>query len=136
MTTKEWLNRGFKINKEIEQLIEARQNAENLACNVVSNVNNERISINSRNTNEDRFINVADYSLVLHRRINQLLEVQKEIVKAISGVENSTLRTILIARYINFKTWDEISEELNYDTDCKYIFKLHRKALKEIKIGH
>ena len=26
MTTKEWLNRGFKLNKEIEQLRKAKEN--------------------------------------------------------------------------------------------------------------
>ena len=139
MTTKEWLNRGYNINKEIEQLVCAKERAEALAGKVTSPINDVRVQSGTSNANEDKFIKVADYSLVIHRRISKLLEIQREIVQAISEVEDSTLRAILTARYVNFKAWDKISEEMHFDVDCKYIFKLHRKALREIeknKIGH
>ena len=132
MTTKEWLNRGFKLNKEIEQLRKAKENAENLACNIVSGINGERVQASAQNTNENKFIKAADYSLVLYKRINKLLEVQKEIVQAISEIEDTTQRAILTARYINFQKWEEIAEKMNYS--YVHILRLHDKALKKIKM--
>lgn len=133
MTAKEWLNRGFKLNREIEQLVEAKENAKNLACTAVSSPDGERVQTSKKNASENKFIRYADYSLKLYERINELLDIQKEIAEAISHVDDTTLRCLLTARYINFKTWDVICEELSFDIDGKYIFKLHRTALKKIK---
>ena len=131
MTTKEWLNRGFKLNKEIEQLRKAKENAENLACNIVSGINGERVQASAQNTNENKFIKAADYSLVLYKRINKLLEVQKEIVQAISEIEDTTQRAILTARYINFQKWEEIADYMNLDK--RWVHRLHNKALSKIR---
>lgn len=135
MNVKEWLNRGFKLNKEIEQLLEAKQKALDLACNVVPNSNGEKIKGSTGNSTENKMIRYADYSKQLTDKINCLLEINKEIVETISKVDDTTLRCILTARYINFKTWEAISNDLNID--LRWIYRLHNRALSAIeKIDH
>ena len=131
MTTKEWLNRGYNINKEIEQLVCAKDRAETLAGKVTSSISDVRVRSGTSNANEDKFIKVADYSLVIHRRISKLLEIQREIVQAISEVEDSTLRAILTARYINFQKWEEIADYMNLDK--RWVHRLHNRALSKIR---
>ena len=128
MTVKEWLNRGVKLNKEIEQLKEAKQKAKDLACSVVSNLGDERVQNSSGNSAESKMVNYAEYSRLLYKRIDKLLEINKEIAEAISKVDDTTLRSLLTARYINFKTWEQIAVDMNYS--YVHVLRLHDKALK------
>lgn len=131
MTVKEWLNRGFKLNKEIEQLVEAKEKAKDLACSVVSNLGNEKVQGTTGNSTENKMVSYAEYSRLLSKRIDKLLEINKEIVGAISKVDDATLRSLLTARYINFKTWERIAEDL--DKELRWVYRLHKKALNNIE---
>ena len=132
MTVKEWLNRGFNLHKEIEQLKEAKQKAKDLACSVSANLGEEKVQSASCNSTEIKMINYAEYSRLLYKRIDELLEINKEIVSAISKVEDTTLRSLLTARYVNFNTWEQIAVDMNYS--YVHVLRLHDKALKCVKM--
>ena len=135
MTTKEWLNRGRNLNEEINALIKAKEKALYDACNVSIAYDKERVQTSQNNSTEAKFTRFADYSKEIDDRINELYKIKQEILKAISGVDNSTYRTLLIERYINFKTWERIAVDINYD--YYHVIKyLHPKALKAINIPH
>lgn len=133
MTVKEWLNRGFKLNKEIEQLKEAKEKAKDLACSVVSNMGNERVQSDNGNSAENKMVSYAEYSRLLYKRIDKLLEINKEIVEAISKVDDTTLRSLLTARYINYKTWEAVTEAIGYNSEKWVRTALHKKALTAVK---
>lgn len=130
MTVKEWLSRSWKINGEIQELLEAKQRAKDLACKVTTTTDGVKVQTSRGNAPEDRFISYADYTALLCEKIDRQLEIQKEIVQVISTVEDSTYRRLLTARYINFKKWEQIADEMGY---CwQNIHKIHNKALKAI----
>lgn len=133
MTVKEWLNRGFKLNKEIEQLKEAKQKAMDLACGVVADLGNEKVQSTSGNSTEDKMVSYAEYSRLLYKRIDRLLEINKEIVEAISKVDDATLRSLLTARYINYKTWEAVTEAIGYNSEKWVRTALHKKSLESVK---
>lgn len=116
MTSREWLERGFKLNMEIEQLNLAKENAKEL-CDSAQG---------------EAWKSYREYSKILFRKIDRLLEINKEIVQAISGVDDVLLRTILTARYINCKTWRQIAEDMEIDE--RWVYRLHKKALEKINI--
>lgn len=130
MTVKDWLNRGYKIDKEINALLSEREKAFNLACKVSAPPSdNERVKASTGNGSENRYIKYAEYSRLIDSRIDRLYQVKKEILTVISAVENNTYRTLLILRYVQFKTWEEISRETKYN--LRWIHRLHKKALLE-----
>ena len=135
MTTKEWLNRGRNLNEEINALIKAKEKALYDACNVSIAYDKERVQTSQNNSTETKLTRFADYSKAIDERIDELYKIKQEILKAISGVDNSTYRTLLIERYINFKTWERIAVDINYDY-YHVIKHLHPKALKAINIPH
>lgn len=55
-----------------------------------------------------------------------------EIVKVISECQNELYQNILHARYILLKSWEEISNDLNYST--QRLYELHCEALCELNI--
>ena len=132
MTTKEWLNRGRNLNEEINALIKAKEKALYDACNVSIAYDKERVQESQNNSTEAKFTRFADYSKAIDERIDELYKIKQEILKAISGVDNSTYRALLIERYINFKTWEQTADYMNYSR--MHVTRLHGRALQKVKM--
>ena len=127
----EWLLRARNIDKEIAELAVSRREAFELATNATSCISADKVQNSTANTNENKLINLTDYDLILSQKQEELRKTKAEIVNAIYSVNNSLYRTILLAYYINGKTWEQIAAELGYDT--RWIYRLREKALKAIE---
>lgn len=131
MTTKEWLNRGYRIDTEINALIKERDKALLAATSATVNPGSERVQTSRRNTSEDKFVNYAAYEETINKRIDELYAVKNEILQAINEVKSDTLRKLLILRYIEFEKWGAIAEKLHYDK--RQAYRLHGKALRDVE---
>ncbi len=130
MTVKEWLNRGYRIDVEINALLEEQAAAFRRASGASAG-SGEKVQTSKRNTSEDRLVNYAAYSELIDKRIDELYAIKTEIAEAINKVEDNTLRTLLILRYIKFYTWEQIALSMNYSY-VHVVYNLHSKALKAI----
>lgn len=126
-----WLNRGWKINCEIEQLIRAKEKSFELACRVNSDRSGERVQESKKNTSEDKNLTYAEYSRLLDSKIDDLYKIKMEIQEAINQVDNSIYRALLTARYINFKSWEQIAVDLHYSY-YHVVKHLRVKAIRSI----
>lgn len=142
---KRWLNRGYKINGVIKALEESKQRAYELATSTTASVHTvkingevtalDKVQESRGNGAESKMIACVDYEMQLEQHKNQLAAVLKEIHGAIMQVEDNTLQTLLIRRYLNFQTWESIAVEMNYN--IRHVYNLHDRALKAInKIVH
>lgn len=130
MTVKEWLSRGYKIDREINALLSEREEAFALACKVTAPPSdNEKVSATTGNGSEARFIKYADYSKLIDRRIDELYRIKSEIMTVITLIDNNTYRTLLIMRYVQFKTWEQIAEGMGYSDKWVRTY-LHKMALE------
>ena len=130
MTTKEWLNRGWELNDEINTLLSEQRQAFESACGVTACMGGERVQASQSNTSEKKFINYIKYSNMIDEYIDKLYGIKCEILNAIKMVEDNKSRLILLKHYIQFKHWDDMADELNYS--MQHLFKLHGKALLEV----
>ena len=133
MTTKEWLSRARNIDVEINELLKEQQQAFESVTGAVPAANGERVQSSGGNTYENRLVNYVAYSEKIDARIDELYAVKQEIEAAIEQVGDSTLRAILIMRYLRFYTWEHIAVELNYG--YRQICRLHGKALLQVKMS-
>lgn len=111
MTNKEWLGRGWRVQKEIDSLNEI--------------VDTFKADPNYTEGAYDDYIKTA---------INFIYKKGKilaEIENAIEAVDNTVYRIILRKRYIEFKPISVIAWEEHYDE--RYMRKLLRKAEEAIK---
>ena len=130
MTVKEWLSRGYKIDREINALLSEREEAFALACKVSAPPSdNEKVSATTGNGSEARFIKYADYSKLIDRRIDELYRIKSEIMTVITLIDNNTYRTLLIMRYVQFNTWEQIAESMGYSDKWVRTY-LHKMALE------
>ena len=132
MAAKEWLNRGRKLNGEINALIEARNEIFNLACGTSAGSSDDKVQTSRRNTSEDVFVKYADYTRLIDSRIDELCAVKQEIMEAINKIEDCILRELLIRYYINCKTRETAAEEMGY-SDKWVRTELHKTALRAIE---
>jgi len=129
MGVKEWLNRGYKLDREINALITAREKVLELTCRTASGNTSDKVQTSRKNTSENWYIEYADYSREIDNQIDKLIRIKREIQNAINRVSDSTLCTLLIERYINFKTWEQIAVDMNYS--LRGVHNLHHKALQK-----
>ena len=125
MTTKEWLSRAVLIEEEIQSL-----KSEMDSLILPSGGSGERVQSSGKNSTENRFVSYAEYSRELKKQIDKLYEIKREIMEVISKVKDNTSRVLLIKRYINGQTWEDIADEMYY-SDKWVRTKLHSKALAE-----
>lgn len=67
----------------------------------------------------------------INARIDELVEIRREVVTAIKTVPDSTLQLVLSRKYILGETFEQISVAMNFS--CRQIVRLHGKALLVIR---
>lgn len=125
MTTKEWLMRAWKIDMEIESLLSAKKETWERCISVTSHPKETSVSSTSDPHKFDAYVALEQK---IDQRIDDLVSVKEEILSAINLVKDGTLRTLLIERYINFKTWERIAVDMSYSYSQIVKYK-HPQAL-------
>ena len=126
MTVKEWLLRAKNIDDEINSLNEEAERAFSKATVRTRSTGGSTASPD--NSTERKFINYAMYRAYIDERVEVLYKTKLEILAAIDKVRDNDLRLLLIKRYIKFKTFDKIAEEMHYSY-VHIVHNLHPKAL-------
>ena len=61
--------------------------------------------------------------------IDSYVKARELIMEALNSIKNPLLFDVLYKRYVLYKKWETISDEMNYK-DVRSIYKLHGKALR------
>lgn len=92
-----------------------------------------RLNISYRNSRlEDTVVKIIDLQEEINRDIDKLVDLKRDIVKAIKRVKKPEYQILLELRYLCFKTWEEIAVKMNCSIDN--VFKMRNKALKIFEI--
>lgn len=102
MTAKDYLRQARKLQERIDQLEEVRGHV--------------------------RPGSSAQISDQIDKELARLDELRAEILAVASQVPSNTLATLLIAYYVNGKTWEETAEAMHYSRE-HVVRELHPKAL-------
>lgn len=132
MKAKQFLSQAYWLNQKIyakkAQIEEYRDFAERITP-VLSDMP-KGISRGSRVA--DAAVKIADLQIELQDDIVDLIELKGDIASAIREVKNPEAEVLLELRYMAFKNWREIAEEMGYQ--MRNVFNIHQKALKMIKV--
>lgn len=132
MTTKEWLNRGRLLDQRVNKLLAERDRMFDLAVKMTGSIQEDKVQTSKKNTSEESFAKYVAYTAEIDKKIDELIEVKKEILTAIYQVEDPTLRTLLQLRYINFETWEQIAIDMSYSY-VHIVYNLHPIALQKVE---
>ena len=124
MTAKEWLMRGWRIDREITALERTRRETWERLTSTTPSYAGETVQGESDPHKYDR---LAELDATITRRIDRLIDTKQEIIDVIAQVQDSRYRTLLTERYTAFKTWEQIAVDMNYS--FRQITRMHGLAL-------
>lgn len=131
MTAKEYLRQLMRKDARINALIERQQHYYDLASRRTT-VYRDMPGGGRRSASscEEYVCKAIDLGREIDRRIDEYVDLTREIEAVIASLPDSRHRDILTWRYANGWTWDRIAEETGYDR--RQVFRLHGLALLEI----
>lgn len=131
MTAKEYLNQAYYLDRKIKlDIIKLNALKSSVCCRGISYESDGSKRVPSGNSVENALLKIAEYEEKINAEIDKLCEVKEKTATAIELLPDTTQQEVLLLRYLAFKKWDEIAEEMNYST--QWVFSIHSKGLKEI----
>lgn len=127
-----YLNQYRYLNKEIDRKIESLEFWRNKILNITSTLSDMPKSNKRSDTIADGIATINDIEKTINQEIDELIQLRKEIEDKINTVDDPKLRELLKCRYLDCKSWEEIAYKNNIT--WRHVYRLHKKALDEIKI--
>ena len=133
MNAKEYLSQARYIDESINSKKEEIQNLYDLATRCTTTWSDmPRIQPNGRSRMADCVMDMIEIENDIKKEMAELIRLKGEIRRTINLVGNIEYRSLLERRYLAYKTWEEIADELGYTV--RHIHRLHGKALLEVKV--
>ena len=133
MTAKEYLSQAYRIDQRINSKLEQITSLRELAKKATSTLTDAPRSPNRGNQSmENVIIKMIDLETEINADIDTLVDLKREIVTVIKGVESPEHQTLLELRYLCFKSWEQIAVDMGFNS--KYIFHIHDSALIKVKV--
>ncbi len=132
MNAKEYLSQAWSIDKQVQSKLEQIEALKSLACRVTAGMHGEPVSHTRNMTGmQDTIVKILEAEEELNRRIDLLVEKKMEISKTIDCVEDGELRLILEMRYLLFRSWGQVADEMGYTE--RWAWARHADALQEVQ---
>jgi len=135
MTTKEYLSQAFRLDQRINSKLEQVSSLRDLATKATASIHAERVSgTKQRSPMENAIVKLIDLEHDIDADIDKLVDLKREIIEVINSVEQPEYHLLLELRYLNYKTWEEIAEMMNYS--WRNIHYVHGKALRAVALDN
>ena len=133
MTRKEYLNQAYWLDRRIDSKLEQLSALKEMATKTTSIMNGDVVS-HSRNLHslQDVISKIIDMQAEINNDIDHLVNLKQEIMQVIKGVQNPEHQILLEQRYLCFKSWESVAEELGYN--IRHVYRLHDEAVEQITI--
>ena len=133
MNAKEYLSQAMyidqRINSKLEQVTRLRENVTN--CTATLSDMPKPDSPNKQRM-EETICKIVDLEREINADIDRLVDLKAEARKAINAVSDPVQQLILELRYLCYKPWREIMEELGLSETS--IYRIHGEALKNFVV--
>lgn len=130
MTAKTYLNQIRIIDQDIQSRIEEKQR---LYATLIGSpsITHDVVQSSKTDAYDERYMKIIEAGEEIDKRIDKLVDKKIEASRKIDRLDalNKTSAVILRERYINLKSWEDISENMNYS--LRHVMNLHSKALME-----
>lgn len=133
MTAKEYLNQAYWLDRRIDSKLEQLSALRGLATKTTSVMSDDVVS-HTRNVHsmQDVIAKIVDMQAEINSDIDRLVDLKSEIMHTIKTVKNPEHQTLLELRYLCFKSWDDVAEDMGYN--IRHIYRLHDEAVEQVDI--
>ena len=133
MKAKEYLGQAYRLDQRINSKLEQITSLNELAikCNLTLTGMPGNLDRSTSKTAET-VCKIIDLQTEIDCDIQKLVDLKREMVRVIKGVDNTEYQTLLELRYLCFKTWEQIAVDLGYNV--RHVYRLHDEAVDSIKV--
>ena len=128
MTAKQFLNRARRIDREISQLLELQQHTRDRLTNITQTLTADIVS---GSHDPHRFDKLAELESDINTKIDELVEVKREIFHLIQQLPTRSHRLVLMSYYLDMRTWEQTAVNMNYS--WRQTMRIHGQALIEVE---
>ena len=76
----------------------------------------------------DAVSRIVDLQVELNAEIDRFVDNRADICNALNKIQKQRYFDVLYKRYVLFKTWQQIADEMGYE-DIRNVYRLHGRAL-------
>ena len=132
MEAKCFLSRAYKLHREIQIKKEQLASIRESLSSITNPIDKEHVSHTPDSSPmENALLSLIELENEVQNDAARFVEIQKETVRVINQLADPTLRLILSKRYVCFKTWQVIADEINLSE--KRVFNQHNCGLKKVE---
>lgn len=133
MTAQEYLGQAYRLDQRINSKLDQVAKLNELAMKCTYNLTGlPRNPNQGTSAMSDVIAKIVDLQAEINRDIDALVDLKRDMVRAIKAVDNTEYQTLLELRYLCFKTWEQIAVDMRYRVRNVHI--LHNKALKKVVV--
>ena len=133
MTAKEYLSQALLLDHRIDSKIEQIASLNALATKCTSAITGMPHNPSpSQSTMADAICKIVDLQELLKKDLSALVDLKREIMGVISGIENDEYKTVLEKRYLCFLSWEQIAVDMGYE--MSWLYRLHQRALEKVVV--
>lgn len=128
----EYLSRYQKLGKRIEQLCAERAMWLSRACKKTQTISDMPKAKNGAQGDSGEVAQYIEIGEEITRELRNLHRLRREIRAVITTLEDDILQTLMLYRYIDGMTFEEIAVKMNYS--YVHVCRLHGQALSKIML--
>ena len=130
--TKQQLKKIKWLDKVVKSKTDQLENLRSTVFNVSGNSGDEKVQTSKRRDKiGDIMPKIMDLEKELNNHIKEFIDLKSKITKKIDELPDIEYRLVLMLRYLDFKTWEEIAEMMNYSR--QWVTKIHGRALNSLQ---
>lgn len=127
------LQKLWCLNETIKSNMRDLENLRRLSESIGGSNFEERTKGGERkNKLQDCVIKIVDLEREIEQQVSEYVAYKRKLIKAIDLHKDEKERLLLRLRYIEYLTWEEISDKMNYS--ARQIYRLHKQALKNFEM--
>lgn len=129
MEARSYLNQAYILQRKMENTREELTKVEGLLLQGVSF--EEKLGSGDNNKNERVIFRLLELKDKLMFQLDEFISSITEIAETINQLEDGNEITVLHKRYIQFKTFAQIADEMNYST--RQTYRIHDNAVADVQ---
>lgn len=135
MNAKQYLKQAYRLNELIKNNQQELDELQELSTNLPgTDYSKDRIqSSPSGDATYVRIVEkIVELEKIIQKDIEELLSLKLEIRNVINEIDDNEHKLLLMCRYLNFMTWDDICEKMNVSS--RTVHRIHGNALLNVKV--
>lgn len=133
MTAKEYLSQVFWIDVGIGSKLDQLERLNALATRATTTFSEVPFTgTPNPHRTEDIIIKIIALEDTIKEDMKALVEQKREISESIRRVGDTEYRSLLEKRYLSFKKWEEIADEMH--VSLRTVYRMHGEALKNVTV--